>query len=217
MAVHTTRMLLLGAVAMFEPVNGYQIRRELVSWRVDEWANLGPGSIYSGLTTLEKLGQVVRHDLADDGRTVAVYEITEVGRGELARLLGDGLETVTLFNAVAFHAAFGMLPLLPRDVAVRHLEVRIHELDRSVREWDPGSGELAPPHAVHGVRHWLDLLREERAWLVGTVERLRAGDFDLAGEPWRWVPPVDDPGRQMQVDRERYRRLLGRTVADAPA
>ena len=51
MAVHTTRMLLLRAVAMLEPVNGYQIRRELVSWRVDEWANLGPGSIYSGLVT----------------------------------------------------------------------------------------------------------------------------------------------------------------------
>ena len=94
MAVHTTRMLLLGAVAMFEPVNGYQIRRELVSWHVDEWANLGPGSIYSGLTTLEKLGQVVRHDLADDGRTVAVYEITPAGRSELARLLGDALERV---------------------------------------------------------------------------------------------------------------------------
>jgi DNA-binding PadR family transcriptional regulator len=209
MAVHTTRMLLLGAVAMFEPVNGYQIRRELVSWRVDEWANLGPGSIYSGLTTLEKLGQVVRHDLVDDGRTVAVYEITVVGRGELARLLGDGLETVTLFNAVAFHAAFGMLPLLPRDVAIRHLEVRIEQIDRSVVEWDPGAGDLAPPHAVHGVRHWLALLGEERAWLVGTVERLRAGDFDLAGEPWRWVPPTDDAGWQMQADRERYRRLLG--------
>ncbi|WP_278258376.1 hypothetical protein [Nocardioides convexus] len=28
MATHDTRMLLLGAVALFEPVNGYQIRRE---------------------------------------------------------------------------------------------------------------------------------------------------------------------------------------------
>lgn len=210
MAVHTTRMLLLGAVAMFEPVNGYQIRRELVSWRVDEWANLGPGSIYSGLTTLEKLGQVRRHDLDDDGRVVAVYEITEAGRGELARLLGEGLETVTLYSAVAFHAAFGMLPLLPRDVALRHLEVRLHEVDRALEQWDPGAGEEAPPHAVHGVRLWLTVLREERAWLVDTVARLRSGEFDLAGEPWRWVPPADDPGRQIAADGERYRALLGR-------
>jgi len=211
MAVHTTRMLLLGAVAMFEPVNGYQIRRELVSWRVDEWANLGPGSIYSGLTTLEKLGQVRRHDLSDDGRDVAVYEITEAGRGELARLLGEGLETVTLFSSVGFHAAFGMLPLLSREVALRHLEVRLHEIDRSLEAWDPGAGDQAPPHAVHGVRLWLAALGEERTWVADTVGRLRDGEFDLAGEPWRWVPPVDDPGRQMGVDSERYRELLRRT------
>jgi DNA-binding PadR family transcriptional regulator len=213
MAVHTTRMLLLGAVAMFEPVNGYQIRRELVSWRVDEWANLGPGSIYSGLSTLEKLGQVVRHDLLDDGREVAVYEITETGRGELARLLGEGLETVTLYSSVAFHAAFGMLPLLPRDVALRHLEVRLLEVDRALETWDPGAGDVAPPHAVHGVRLWLTVLREERAWLAQTVAQVRAGEFDLAGEPWRWVPPSDDPGRQMAADSERYRELLRRTAS----
>ena len=36
-------MLLLGAVALFEPVNGYQIRRELLSWQVDRWAHTNPG------------------------------------------------------------------------------------------------------------------------------------------------------------------------------
>ena len=43
MASTSTGMLLLGAVQLFEPVNGYQIRRELVSWRVDEWAHIKPG------------------------------------------------------------------------------------------------------------------------------------------------------------------------------
>jgi DNA-binding PadR family transcriptional regulator len=212
MTVHTTRMLLLGAVAMFEPVNGYQIRRELASWRVDEWANLGPGSIYSGLTTLQKLGQVVRHDLVDEGRAVAVYEITEVGRGELARLLGDGLETVVIFNHVGFQAAFGMLPLLEREVAVRHLDVRREQVVRLLDSWQTaeGAAEYAPPHAVHALRLWQAALRDEHAWLGATVERLRAGDFDLAGEPWRWIPPSDDPGLQMAAEREKYRALLDR-------
>ncbi len=31
MAVTETRLLLLGAVLLFEPVNGYQVRRELLS------------------------------------------------------------------------------------------------------------------------------------------------------------------------------------------
>ncbi|MET1059968.1 MAG: hypothetical protein ABWX84_10235 [Nocardioides sp.] len=43
MAANETRMLLLGAVALFEPVNGYQIRRELVSWQIDRWAHVTPG------------------------------------------------------------------------------------------------------------------------------------------------------------------------------
>ena len=40
MATTETRMLLLGAVAIFEPVNGYQIRRELLTWGVVDttWA-----------------------------------------------------------------------------------------------------------------------------------------------------------------------------------
>ena len=50
------------------------------------------------------------------------------------------------------------------------------------------------------------------------IARLQpGGDFDLAGEPWRWVPPADDPGRQMQADRERYRRLLADGPATSPA
>ena len=65
-------MLLLGAVAMFEPVNGYQIRRELMSWQVDQWANINPGSIYHALTSLTEKGHLTRHDLVDNGRTVAV-------------------------------------------------------------------------------------------------------------------------------------------------
>ncbi|PVG82260.1 PadR family transcriptional regulator [Nocardioides gansuensis] len=201
-------MLLLGAVALFEPVNGYQIRRELGSWQVDEWANLGPGSIYSGLNTLVKLGQVVRHDLEDDGRQVAVYEITGDGREELGRLLAESLERVTLFDRVGFHAAFGLIALLDRTAAIRHLEVRLEELDRMLaREPDD---RYAPPHALWGLALELQQLGVERTWVMETVERLGRGDFTLAGDEWTWVPPADDPGHQIQADREKYRGLLGR-------
>jgi DNA-binding PadR family transcriptional regulator len=63
--VHETRLLLLGAVALFEPVNGYQIRRELLSWQVVRRANTNPGSIYHGLSSLSSQGHLVRHDLVD--------------------------------------------------------------------------------------------------------------------------------------------------------
>ena len=54
MAATETRLLLLGTVMIFEPVNGYQLRRELLSWQVEEWAHVNPGSIYSGLATLAR-------------------------------------------------------------------------------------------------------------------------------------------------------------------
>ena len=79
MSARGTRLLLLGGVAMFQPVNGYQIRRELVSWQVDRWANIKPGSIYHGLGRLAEEGLLRRTDLVDAGREVAVYEVTEAG------------------------------------------------------------------------------------------------------------------------------------------
>ena len=89
MASTSTRMLLLGAVELFEPVNGYQIRRELVSWRVDEWAHINPGSIYSGLETLARAGHLARHAQVEGSRTVTVYTTTQAGRDEFQRLFAE--------------------------------------------------------------------------------------------------------------------------------
>ncbi len=52
-------MLVLGVVTIFEPANGYQIRRKLLSWRVEDWADLKPGSVYSMLTALVKHERLV--------------------------------------------------------------------------------------------------------------------------------------------------------------
>ncbi len=211
MAAHETRMLLLGAVAMFEPVNGYQIRRELLSWQVDRWAHTNPGSIYHGLTSLTSLGHLVRHDLVDGGREVAVYELTPSGRAELDRLLIGALETVDVFERSAFHVAFSMLPLLDRERVVRSLTRRRVELERTVKELADQEPGAAPPHATRSMLLWLDLAVAELAWLRETIDEVRTGRlaFEM-GDEWGWTPPPDDPGWQMNTDRERYRALLGR-------
>ena len=58
MAPPRTRLLVLGVVRIFGPVHGYDVRRELLSWRMQDWMNIQPGSIYSALKTLEKDGLV---------------------------------------------------------------------------------------------------------------------------------------------------------------
>jgi DNA-binding PadR family transcriptional regulator len=209
MAAHETRMLLLGAVALFEPVNGYQIRRELLSWQVDRWAHTNPGSIYHGLTTLTRDGHLVRHDLVDGGREVAVYELTVGGRAELDRLLVAALETVDAFDRAAFTAAFSMLPLLDRSTVLGSLTRRRVTLEQTVAEFAAAKSGVAPPHAVRSMLMWLDLAVAELAWLRETIEEVRSGRlrFEM-DEDWGWAPAADDPGWQMSADRERYRTLL---------
>src|SRR4051812_731004 len=98
-ASDTTRMLVLGVAQIFGPANGYQLRRELLSWNVQHWANINPGSIYSMLTTLAKQGFVERHDLvmSPGASPVAVYRITPEGDEEIARLVREGIRSVREF------------------------------------------------------------------------------------------------------------------------
>ena len=208
-------MLLLGAVALFEPVNGYQIRRELLSWQVDRWAHTNPGSIYHGLTSLTGQGFLDRHDLLDAGREVAVYELTDGGRAELRRLMIEALETVNPYERTGFTVAFSMLPLLDRSQVVRSLTARRVELEGTVAELSAGKPVdmppharrsvllwldlavaefadakpgVAPPHATRSMLLWLDLAVAELAWLRETIEEVKNGALAFAPGDNGWTP-----------------------------
>jgi len=213
MASTSTRMLLLGAVQLFEPVNGYQIRRELVSWEIDKWAHVNPGSIYHGLTTLAGQGLLERHDLRDGTRDVAVYEITAEGRSVLDAMLVEALETVDPYDRVPFHIAFGMLPLVPKAQVVTSLTARRVALELAVADFVRGADDPmnGPPHARRGWVLWMDLAVAELGWLREVVVDIREGRLKFSpGEDWGWSPPPEDEGWQMGTDREKYRALLGR-------
>ncbi|QIG46199.1 PadR family transcriptional regulator [Nocardioides anomalus] len=200
-------MLLLGAVGIFEPVNGYQIRRELTSWQVDRWAHLNPGSIYGGLTTLARQGHLARHELVDGGREVTVYELTGSGRTELERLTTTALETVELYDRSDFMAAFSMYPsVLPADLARRSLVQRRVHLEATLAEFTEIKmrSDAVPPHVLQGALLWYDVTVAELGWLREVVDELATGTRP------EWEPPAGDPGWQMAADRERYREILDR-------
>jgi DNA-binding PadR family transcriptional regulator len=211
-ATTETRLLLLGAVAIFEPVNGYQIRRELISWGVESWANIRPGSIYNGLATLAQRGELVRHDLRDGSREVAVYEMSPEGRAEFRRLLEQALTEVRPTAPLAFQTAFSMLPHLSREDALTQLRRRLANLDAAMVESarNAPSIENTPPHVLVLVDYWERVAAVEREWLVGLIDRIAEGELAFLDEPMGWAPAPDDPGFQMRDDRERYLGLLGR-------
>ncbi|MYR06406.1 PadR family transcriptional regulator [Gordonia sp. SID5947] len=211
MPATTTRLLLLGAVALFEPVNGYQIRRELMSWQVDQWANVNPGSIYHGLGSLVSDGLATRHDLPDGAREVAVYELTDDGRTEFERLLTEAVVTVNIYDRRDFHAAFGMLAMLGEQQVTDLLRQRHVTLAAAVSEFpdDTASEDLpyVPPVALRGMQLWGAEARTELEWLSKVIDDLTEGRLRLRSGDWQ--PPADDPGHQMTSDRDRYRTMIG--------
>ena len=215
MASTSTRMLLLGAVELFEPVNGYQIRRELVSWRVDEWAHINPGSIYSGLETLARAGHLARHALVEGNRTVSVYTTTAAGRAEFQELFAQAVRTHDRGSARGFTTALSLAPLVSRREFLGLLKERLVAVDAVLAEGmalaAAPEGAL-PPHLPALIDLWIAQGRTEREWLMGMIGALEAGDGHYAGEPSDWAPPADDPGWAMQADRERYRQALGLTT-----
>jgi len=212
MAATETRLLVLGAVSLFEPVNGYQIRRELMSWEVDRWAHINPGSIYSCLTTLTKQGLVHRHDVLDGTREVAVYTTGESGRTELAAMFGRALETVEVLDPLPFHTALSMCSMFERDVVVGHLDRRVDALEQHLALLRDTlltiSSGHTPPHIGRVVELQVAGAEVELGWVRGLLVDVRAGELSFAGEPLEWGPPADDPGWQMAADATRYRTLL---------
>ncbi|MEU4421973.1 PadR family transcriptional regulator [Actinoplanes sp. NPDC024001] len=130
-----TRMMILGLVQSMQPVHGYDVRRELLSWNADKWANVQPGSVYHALRKLaeeELLREVATEQVgARPARTT--YEITEKGSAEFQSLLRTYWWNLTA-TPDPFLAAFSFLPELPREESSAALHNRATQLRASVEQ-----------------------------------------------------------------------------------
>lgn len=86
-----TRLLILGAVRIFQPIHGYDLRRELMSWHADQWANISFGSIYFALKKLaeDRLLEEVGADRAGGRPARTLYRLTGEGETEYQMLLRE--------------------------------------------------------------------------------------------------------------------------------
>jgi DNA-binding PadR family transcriptional regulator len=215
MSALTTRILVLGVVDIFGPANGYQLRRELLSWEVERWAHLNPGSIYSMLTTLEKQGAIERHDIAleDGGRPVAVYTITDAGAAEFIELLIEAIATVPdSGDALPLRVALNFGPALTRPQFLGAVRQRIEVLTMGREIVGQKSDAMrrsktVPPHVVSELGLEIALIDAQLKWLRQLETDVAGGALGFAGEKGhltQWLPPPDDPGWRMAEERERY-------------
>ena len=124
-----TRLLVLGAIRILAPVHGYDVRRELLTWRLEELANVKPGSIYSAIRTLEKDGCIAVHSReSEESRPErTTYVITAEGEKEFQILLRETWWTVRS-STEPLIPALCLMPFMPRDELIAALSARLGTL-----------------------------------------------------------------------------------------
>ncbi|MEN3612584.1 PadR family transcriptional regulator [Plantactinospora sp. ZYX-F-223] len=179
-----TRMMILGLVRWMQPVHGYDVRRELLSWSADKWANVQPGSIYHALRKLTEEGLLREVATEQVGARPArvTYGITSKGEDEFQGLLrGNWWNLGDVVDP--FFAAFSFLPALPREEASAALRNRarllraVNDSLRAAME----SGWMKNDKPVHVAWMWqLSIARAEGE--IGWCERI--ADLIDAGVPY---------------------------------
>jgi DNA-binding PadR family transcriptional regulator len=191
--VSATRLLVLGVVRQYGKAHGYQVRRELLTWSADKWANVQPGSIYHALKQMTKEGllEQVETEPGAAGPERTGYQLTSEGELQfqilLARTLADADQDMVAQHN--FAAAFTFLTALPRKRAISLLRHRITQLtgqhanlEDLLRE---GTDWGHPAHINEMYRLWLACTEATIGWTEDLVKRLEAGEYEMADDDAR--------------------------------
>lgn len=174
-------MMILGLVRWMQPVHGYDVRRELLSWSADKWANVQPGSIYHALRKLTEEGLLREVATEQVGGRPArtTYEVTAKGEDEFETLLRGQWWHVHQ-QPDPFLAAFSFLPALPRQEAAAALRNRAN-LMRATADSTRASLESdwirasKPAHVAWMFELWVARAETEAAWCERIAERIDSG------------------------------------------
>jgi DNA-binding PadR family transcriptional regulator len=188
----TTRLLVLGAVRIFQPAHGYLVRRELASWQVDSWARLNPGSIYNALRTLTNDGLLEKSTEpppSTSSRPVGrrTYRLTPDGETEFHRLTRDALWQLHPYEPDWLLAGLSFWWVLTREEVLDALAARRSQIEARVKGLAYATADIRADDATpdHVVEHFFvheHQLRGELTWLDEVEARVSAGEYAFAGE-----------------------------------
>ncbi|WP_372468051.1 PadR family transcriptional regulator [Microbacterium maritypicum] len=181
-----TRLLILGAIIERGSAHGYQVRKDLESWQVDLWGNIGQGSVYHALRRLADDGLIDRTDSGHGtvGPARVEYTVTSAGRTEFVTLLERALSSDGRDIAETM-AGIGFITTLTRDRAVELLRLRIETFRarraRVVREYENHPDEDWGHH-VEAIQFWAHSADSAIAWTEGLIARLESGAYVMAND-----------------------------------
>ncbi|GAB3946017.1 PadR family transcriptional regulator [Micromonospora vulcania] len=181
-------MMILGLVRWMQPVHGYDVRRELLSWNADRWANVQPGSIYHALRKLTEEGllRAVATEQVGARPARTTYEVTATGEDEFQTLL-RGFWWGLSEPLDPFAAAFSFLPALPRSEAAAALRNRANLLRASVESMRASLDSdwmrtTKPVHVSWLFELWAARAEAESGWCERIAERIDSGVSYLPAE-----------------------------------
>jgi DNA-binding PadR family transcriptional regulator len=190
----TTRLMVIGVVRMMQPAHGYLVRQELLSWNVETWANIAPGSIYSALKTSLSNGYLIECESQPNGNRPGrtTYRVTKQGEVEFFRLLREHIWTVDL-DPARLMAGLSFMWALPRQEVLDALENRLVQLESQIRAGKSGVDlALKNPDTPHHVQEMFLLsngrFRGELTWTRAAIKRIRSGHYSFEGEGHDWRP-----------------------------
>ncbi len=188
----TTRLLVLGVVRIFQPVHGYDVRRELVSWHAEEWANVAPGSIYNALKSLTRDGliEVVGTKQIGGRPERTTYKLTGKGETEMDELLRETLWTVRM-PVDPLVAAISLLGFLDRKELMTALDARAAKITGDLKHAEYVIAAIddieTPDHVREMMRLIYARVGAELEWSRAFKARLAAGEYRTLGDP-TWGP-----------------------------
>jgi DNA-binding PadR family transcriptional regulator len=192
--VSTTRLVILGAVRIFQPVHGYFVRRELMTWRAEEWASLNPGSVYNALRTLARDGflEEVATESSDGRPARTSYRLTDDGDTEFMVLLRDALWKLDPTDPNRLYAAVSFMWALSRAEVRAALEHRVAQAEAlqtglGYTISDIAANPVKPQHVAEVFRLSAARAQGEAEWARALLERIDAGEYRFAGEPEQLV------------------------------
>lgn len=181
-----TRLLILGAIIERGSAHGYQVRKDLESWQVDLWGNIGQGSVYHALRRLADDGLIDRTDSGHgtEGPARVEFTVTSAGRAEFVTLLERALSSDGRDIAETM-AGIGFITTLTRGRAVELLRLRIQTFrarrTRVVREYENHPDEDWGHH-VEAIRFWAHSADSAISWTEDLIARLESGAYVMADD-----------------------------------
>ena len=192
-AVSSTRLLVLGVVRIFQPIHGYDVRRELLSWHLDGWMNTKTGSVYSALKILEKDRLITGTALAGEpGRPERTeYVVTAEGEKEFQKLLRASWWQVQR-PAEPLIPALSLMLFMSRGELKSALGARLKQLTAqrdelafvraSIRDGATGADGDVPEHVREIIDFGGSRINGELEWTRSFLKRLNDGTYSFADE-----------------------------------